>query len=77
MATINQHRQLKELLADEPLLTGSVTTHNADGTSTLAMTGGGTLIANGQIVAVGNLAYVKDQQIIGQSVALVSYNLEV
>ncbi len=77
MATLNKFRQLQELLADDPILTGTVTAHNGDGTSTLSMTGGGTLIANGQIVPVSKIAYVQNMQIIGESVALANFNLEV
>ena len=77
MATTNTSRQFQELIADAPALTGTVTAYNADGTSTVTMTGGGTLIAMGQTVAIGNIAYIKKQVIIGESQALTVYNLEV
>jgi len=77
MAIINPARQFQELIADQPTLTGTVTAHNADGTSTLSMTGGGTLRALGQTVAVSGRAYVKNQVIIGESQALTLFNLDV
>ena len=77
MATTNTARQFQELIADAPALTGTVTAHNADGSSTLNMTGGGTLIALGQSVAVSGIAYVKNQVVIGESQALTVFNLEV
>ena len=77
MATINKSRQLSDLLADAPTLTGVITAINADGTSTVAMTGGGTLIALGVDVAVNELAYIKNSIIIGKSQILTAYNLDV
>lgn len=77
MATTNTARQFQELMAESPTMTGTVTAHNADGTSTVSMTGGGVLIALGQTVAINSIAYIKNQLIIGESQALTVYNLEV
>lgn len=77
MATINASRQFQELTAGQPVLTGTVTAINSNGTSTLTMIGGGVLVANGQDVSVGNVALVKNQVIIGEASSLPAYNLEV
>jgi|GEM_PF-2710438 ATP:corrinoid adenosyltransferase len=77
MAIINVSRQLKEILAEAPTLTGTVTAINTDGTSTITMTGGGTLIALGVTVAVGKVAYIKDQVIVGESQSLTLFSLDV
>ena len=78
MATVNKHRQLQELLKKSPILTGTVTAHNSDGTSTLSMTGGGVLIASGQSVAVAKVAFVQNQQILSEaSGVVISYSLDV
>jgi hypothetical protein len=58
-------------------LTGTVTAHNADGTSTLSMTGGGTLRTIGQSVAVNSKAFVRGNEIIGDAPNLTSYTLDV
>ncbi|MEQ6916562.1 hypothetical protein [Halomonas aquatica] len=44
----NLYRQFLELIPHDPLLVGEVTSHNSDGTSTLQLSGGGTLRARGQ-----------------------------
>lgn len=77
MATVNVSRQLQELLADAPTLTGTVTAINADGTSTVTMTGGGTLIVMGTNVPVNGIAFIKNQVIVGESQALTAFNVEV
>lgn len=77
MATINKSRQFQEILQQSPTLTGTISTINANGTSTVAMTGGGTLIAMGVDVPVGEVAYIKDQIIIGKSQTLPGFNLDV
>jgi hypothetical protein len=74
---INPWRQFQQLIGSRPVRTGTVASHNADGTSTLTMTGGGTLRAIGQDVAVGAKAFVRGNEIIGQAPDLTAYNLEV
>jgi len=58
-------------LVDEPTLrVGVVTVHNADGTSTLEDYHGCEIIAQGQEVALGSSAFVKDKRIQGQAPTL-------
>lgn len=77
MSTINQWRSFQSLLGKQPLLTGQVTSHNADGTSTLTMTGGGTMRAIGQSVAVSSYAFVRGNEIVGQAPSLTAFTLDV
>ena len=77
MAIINKARQFRELLDDDPVLTGTVQAHNADGTSNVLMTGGGTIKALGQSVPVSGLAFIQQGRVIGPAVNLTAYNLTV
>lgn len=77
MATINKARQFQEILQEKPTLTGTVTVINANGTSDVTLSGGGTIIAIGDSVNVGEVAYIKDQVIIGQSQTLPTFTLQV
>ena len=77
MAIINEARQFRELLDDDPVLTGTIQAHNADGTSDVLMTGGGTIKALGQSVPVSNLAFIQQGRVIGAAVNLTAYNLTV
>ncbi|MCU7947801.1 MAG: hypothetical protein KZQ72_14385 [Candidatus Thiodiazotropha sp. (ex Cardiolucina cf. quadrata)] len=77
MSSINTWCNFEVLLGKKPILTGTVACHNADGTSTLTMTGGGTMRAISQNVAVSNKAFVRGNKIIGQAPNLPSYVLDV
>lgn len=66
----NLFRRLREMLPAPALLVGTVTAHNADGTSTIALPGGGTLRARGQSVAVSSNAFVRDGVVEGEAPAL-------
>jgi hypothetical protein len=77
MSSVNEWRNFQALLGKQPILTGTVTAPNADGTSTLSMTGGGTLRAIGQSVAVDAKAFVRGNEIIGAAPNLTSYTLDV
>ena len=77
MAIINEARQFRELIDDDPILTGTVQAHNADGTSDVLMTGGGTIKALGQLVPVNGLAFIQQGRVIGEAVNLTAYNLTV
>lgn len=73
----NPWSKFQVLIEGPPMLIGSVTAHNGDGTSTLSMPGGGTLRATGQGVAIGSKAFVRDNEIIGEAPNLPTSNLEV
>lgn len=77
MAIINEARQFRELIDDDPILTGTVQAHNADGTSDVLMTGGGTIKALGQSVPVSGLVFIQQGRVIGAAVNLTAYNLTV
>lgn len=77
MSTVNTWRNFEVLLGKKPIITGTVASHNADGTSTLTMTGGGTMRMIGQNVAVSNKAFVRGNEIIGQAPNLPGFTLDV
>ena len=73
----NPWSKFQSLIGSDPTLTGQVTAHNADGTSTLTMTGGGTMRAIGQSVAIGSKAFVRGNEIVGDAPDLPTFKLEV
>jgi len=77
MAVINKSLLLKSLNPPSPTLTGIVSAVNADDTSVVTMTGGGTLLVVGSSVAVSGVALIKDQEIIGEAQALAAFTLDV
>ena len=77
MAIINQARKFQALIDKEPTLTGTIQAHNADGTSDVLMTGGGTVRALGQSVPVSGLALIQQGRVIGAAVNLPAFNLTV
>ena len=66
----NLYNKFRGLVAEPVLRVGEVTTHNADGTSTLEDYHGREIIAQGQDVAIGATAFVKDNRIQGQAPGL-------
>ena len=77
MAIINEARQFRDLIDNDPVLTGTVQAHNADGTSDVLMTGGGTVKVLGQLVPVNGLAFIQQGRVVGAAVNLPAYNLTV
>lgn len=73
----NVHALFKKLLPESPLAIVTVTTVNADGTSTVLTMGGGSMRVIGTSVPATNKAYVQDGRIIGQAPSLTYYELEV
>jgi len=73
----NVYAKFARLLPSDQLLIGAVTAHNADGTSTVTLPGGGELRARGQSVAVGSKAFVKGGDVIGEAPDLTAYEVEV
>lgn len=74
---VNLYRRLRELLPAPPLLVGLVSAHNADGTSTLVLPGGGSLRARGTPVAPGLNAFVRDGIVEGEAPALAVVTIEI
>lgn len=77
MAAVNTSILLKELLPSSVEVTGTVDTHNADGTSTVSLTSGGSVVALGQSVAVAGVALVRDNEVVAEAQVLPAFTLEV
>ena len=74
---MNLYRQLEQLLPHQPLLVGTVTAHNADGTSTVQLPDGRLLRPRGQSVAVGQQAFVQAGEIRGQAPSLTTVEITI
>ncbi|WP_435105575.1 hypothetical protein [Arhodomonas sp. AD133] len=74
---MNLYRAFQHLIPTERLVSGKVTAHHADGTSTLALPAGGHLRATGTDVAVGERAYVQGGRILGPAPNLTVYEVTV
>jgi hypothetical protein len=74
---MNLWKRFRDLLPKDPLLVGTVLTHNSDGTSTVQFPGGGQALVKGQTVAVGLAAYVQGGWIKGEAPDLVVSEFEV
>lgn len=61
----------------EPMLIGEVLAHNADGTSTVVLPGGGVVRARGVSVAEGSKAFVMGGEVRGAAPALDSVTITV
>lgn len=65
------------LLPSRRRFVGAVVAHNADGTSTLTTTAGGTFRARGQTVPIGQQAEVEDGAVVRQAPSLPTVAIEV
>lgn len=67
------------LAGADPLLVGEVLAHRDDGsdTSLIELPGGGRLVASGQTVPVGQMAFVRGGAIQGQAPGLPALEIEV
>lgn len=74
---MNLLAKFKKLLPSDPLMVGTVTAHNADGSSTLETLAGGTVRVQGQSVAVDSMAFYRAGRIEGEAPELDAYELEV
>lgn len=73
----NLWQRFRELLPSDPLLIGTVLSHNADGTSTVELPGGGQLRVMGQGVAVAAKAFIQGGRIVEQAPDLPVTEIEV
>lgn len=62
---VNPWKRLENLLANDPLLIGTVILHNSDGTSTVSLIDGREIRVRGQSVGVGGKAFVQNNEIRG------------
>lgn len=74
---MNLYKSFLELIPRSALLVGEVTTHNADGTSTVELPDSAVMRARGQSVTIGNKAFIEAGEIRGEAPNLPSYDLEV
>lgn len=78
MATVNPWKRFIGLLPGGTRLIGVVTSiHTAQGTSTLSLRNGSTVVVRGTSVPIGNKAFVVDGQITGPAPSLPQYDIEV
>ena len=64
MATTNPWKKFKELLPAAARVIATVSSHNRNGTSTLALRSGGTLTAKGHAAPVGSKALVEGGEVV-------------
>ena len=76
---LNPWSRFVALAGADPLLVGEVIAHRTDGseTSLVELPGGGMLVASGQTVAVGHMAFVRSGKIQGEAPALPGLEIEV
>lgn len=70
-------RLKSQLVPSVPLLVGEVVSLNGDGTSTVQLPDGGVMLARGQTVQVGDMAFVRGGAIEGAAPNLPAYTAEV
>ncbi len=75
----NVWAQFVALSSPPQLLVGEVLAHRTDGsgTSLIELPGGGHLVASGQSVAVGQMAFVRAGKVEGQAPSLPTLEIEV
>lgn len=71
----NPYKLLKSLLPDAPLQVGTVTSY-ANGTATVTLPDGGTVLARG-VVQVGDRVFIRDNVVEGPAPALTVEIIEV
>lgn len=69
--------RFRQLLPKDPLQVGTVTAHNADGTSAIQLDSGDTVRVLGQSVTVGNRAFFQSGRVQGQAPDLPTYSITV
>lgn len=70
--------RFKKLIADPPVMIGTVTLLNADGSTTVTMLGNGVVKVLGQPVpTVGKTVFVQGHEIIGEAPSLPAYSADV
>jgi len=74
---MNIWKQFENLLPKDPLLIGTVITHNTGNTSTVQFPEGGYAVVYGQDVAISSKAFVKSGRIQGLAPSLSYYEFEV
>ena len=71
-------KKFLDLLPGNPLLVGTVQSHNADGTSTVVLPDGATsLRVRGQSVAVNGVAFIQGGEIVGDAPSLTVIQIDI
>ncbi len=73
MAKANLWRQFQKLIPRSRTLAVTVESNNGDGTSTVSTETGSTLVVQGEGVAAGNKAFIRDREITGEAPDLPTY----
>jgi hypothetical protein len=73
----NSYRKLRDLTQGSVRTVATVTSHNADGTSTVQLSSGASITVLGQSVAVSSKAYIEGGRIISQAADLPYSEIEV
>ena len=73
----NSYRRLRTLTQSQPRTVATVTSHNADGTSTVQLNSGAYITVLGQDVDVSNKAYIEGGRIVGQAANLPFVEIEI
>lgn len=74
---VNLFVRFQKLIPRSRLYVGTVTAFNINGTSTVVLDSGGTIIAQGQTVPIGNKAFVQDERIEGEAPSLTTFFVDV
>lgn len=77
MAIVNPWKRFIELLPGGSRAVGTVESVNTNGTSTVKLRNGSSIIALGTDVAVGDKCFIKDGVIVGKAPNLPQYDIEV
>ena len=67
----------KDVLPANPVIVGTVSAHNSNGTSQITLPGGSKITARGTTVAVGSKAFVRAGLIEGEAPNLTDVEIEV
>ena len=73
----NLWSRFSNLLPSRRRFVGAVVAHNADGTSTITTSAGGTFRARGQLVAIGQQAEIEDGAVVRVAPNLATFNIAV
>lgn len=69
----NPYTQFRQLLPSERTSIVDITAHNGDGTSTATTLSGSTIVVQGDTVAVGAKAFVREGRVLGEAPSLPSF----
>lgn len=73
----NAYARFAKLTSGQPLMLGTVTVVNPDGTVTVTLNGGGNVRVLGSGYAVSDPVYVRNGQVVGDAPDLTYYEVDV